>query len=187
MAVYPIVTVPNDVLVTPAKPVNRVTPHVCRVLDNLRETMKLAGGIGLAAPQVNISKRLAVVDPDDGLGTWELINPELLEGRDERIGPDACLSIPGITGETLRYEWVRIRTWTRGEEWVELEAKGLRARCIQHEMDHLDGILFTMKAVRLHAVADKGRGKAGRNRPSALVLPRSLSVNPEDSGNPGPP
>ncbi|MBX5436826.1 MAG: peptide deformylase [Alicyclobacillaceae bacterium] len=168
MAIYPVVQVPHPALITPAKPVPHVTPHVTRVLDNLRDTLAFVRGIGLAAPQVNISKRLAVVDTGDGLGVWELINPELLEGRDERLGPDACLSIPGVVGETRRYEWVRIRTWTRDEEWVELEAKGLRARCIQHEMDHLDGILFTVKADRLYAA----RTRAGAQALRVLRMPQ---------------
>ena len=149
MAIYRIATVPDPALTTPARSVPGVGPGVLRVLDNLAETLRSARGIGLAAPQVKILKRLAVVDTDDGLGTWDLINPELLEGRDERIGWDACLSIPGISGETLRYEWIRIRTLTRTGESVEMIATGLRARCILHEMDHLDGILFTDKAVRL--------------------------------------
>ncbi len=149
MAIYRIATVPDPALTTPARSVPGVGPGVLRVLDNLAETLRSARGIGLAAPQVRILKRLAVVDTDDGLGTWDLINPELLEGRDERIGWDACLSIPGISGETLRYEWIRIRTLTRTGESVEMIATGLRARCILHEMDHLDGILFTDKAVRL--------------------------------------
>ncbi len=149
MAIYRIATVPDPALTTPARSVPGVGPGVLRVLDNLAETLRNARGIGLAAPQVRILKRLAVVDTDDGLGTWDLINPELLEGRDERIGWDACLSIPGISGETLRCEWIRIRTLTRTGESVEMIATGLRARCILHEMDHLDGILFTDKAVRL--------------------------------------
>lgn len=150
MAIYRIATVPDPVLTTPARAVPSINAGVLRVLDNLAETLNSARGIGLAAPQVKIQKRLAVVDTDDGLGVWDLINPELLEGRDERLGWDACLSIPGISGETMRYEWIRIRTLTRQGEVEEMTATGLRARCILHEMDHLDGILFTDKAVRLY-------------------------------------
>lgn len=161
MAIYEIVKFPNPILTTPAALVPKVTPNVLRVLDNMAETMKFAAGIGLAAPQVNISKRLAVVDVEDGKGRLELINPVILEGKDEEIGPDGCLSIPGLYGDTLRFKWIRVRTWNREGEEVEFEETDFRARAIQHEIDHLDGILFTSKAVRLYreemAAADKKR------------------------------
>lgn len=161
MAIYEIVKFPNPILTTPATLVPKVTSNVLRVLDNMAETMKFAAGIGLAAPQVNISKRLAVVDVEDGKGRLELINPVILEGKDEEIGPDGCLSIPGLYGDTLRFKWIRVRTWNREGEEVEFEETDFRARAIQHEIDHLDGILFTSKAVRLYreemAAADKKR------------------------------
>ena len=102
MAMYHIATVPDPVLTTPASPVPTVTPQIIRVLNNLADTLKDAGGIGLAAPQVSILKRVAVVDTRDGQGLWELVNPELLDGREEKLGWDACLSIPGLSGETMR-------------------------------------------------------------------------------------
>lgn len=161
MAIYEIVKFPNPILTTPAARVTKVTPNVLKVLDNMAETMKFATGVGLAAPQVNIPKRLAVVDVEDGKGLLELINPVILEGKDEEIGPDGCLSIPGLYGDTLRFKWIRVRTWNREGEEIEFEETDFRARAIQHEIDHLDGILFTSKAVRLYreemAVADKRR------------------------------
>lgn len=178
MAIYQIATVPDPILTTPGKPIHVVNSFVLRVLDNLADTLKHAKGIGLAAPQVSIAKRLAVVDTGDGIGTWDLINPEFLEGRDEKLGWDACLSIPGITGQTYRYEWLRIRTWNRAGEWVELQAEGLRARCIQHEMDHLDGILFTDKATRLYASAD-----ADSSKPHSLVAQPKQAAAPHEERN----
>jgi peptide deformylase len=161
MAIYEIVKFPNPVLTTPAARVTKVTPNVLKVLDNMAETMKFATGVGLAAPQVNISKRLAVVDVEDGKGRLELINPVILEGKDEEIGPDGCLSIPGLYGDTPRFKWIRVRTWNREGEEIEFEETDFRARAIQHEIDHLDGILFTSRAVRLYreemAAADKRR------------------------------
>ncbi len=149
VAIYEILKVPNKVLTTPAKRVEKITPNVLRVLDNMYETMKFASGVGLAAPQVNILKRMAVVDAEDGMGRLDLINPEVLEGRDLQMGADGCLSIPGIYGETERYAWIRVRMQTRTGEIVEFEESGFRARVIQHEIDHLDGILYTTKTARL--------------------------------------
>ena len=162
MAIYEIVKFPNPVLTTPAAPVSRITPNVLRVLDNLAETMKFANGIGLAATQVNILKRLAVVDIEDGKGRLDLINPVILEGRDEELGPDGCLSIPGLYGDTLRYKWIRVRTWNRAGEELEFEESEFRARAIQHEIDHLNGILFTSRAVRLYREDMAAAGSRGR-------------------------
>lgn len=159
MAIYEIVKFPNPVLTTPAAPVVRITSNLLRVLDNMYATMKFAPGIGLAGPQVNISKRIAVVDVEDGSGRLDLINPVILEGRDEEVGPDGCLSIPGLYGDTPRFKWIRVRMWDHQGQDVEFEATDFRARCIQHEVDHLDGILFTQKAVRLYRDDVAVRGK----------------------------
>lgn len=159
MAIYEIVKFPNPVLTTPAAPVVRITSNLLRVLDNMYATMKFAPGIGLAGPQVNISKRIAVVDVEDGSGRLDLINPVILEGRDEEVGPDGCLSIPGLYGDTPRFKWIRVRMWDHQGQDVEFEATDFRARCIQHEVDHLDGILFTQRAVRLYRDDVAVRGK----------------------------
>ena len=170
MAIYDIVKFPNPVLTTPASPVSRVTQNVVRVLENMAETMKAANGIGLAAPQVNILKRIAVVDVEDGKGRLDLINPVILEGRDEELGPDGCLSIPGLYGDTPRFKWIRVQMWDHNGLHVEFEETGFRARCIQHEIDHLDGILFTSKAVRLYRddmAPQGGKGRRGTAMKSA--------------------
>ncbi|MBT9252942.1 MAG: peptide deformylase [Brockia lithotrophica] len=147
MAVRYIVKHPDPVLREVARPVKSVTPQVLRLLDDLAETMRHADGVGLAAPQVGISRRLAVVDVGDGL--IELINPEILEEEGEEVGVEGCLSIPGVYGEVRRAARVRVRTWTRTGESVVIEAEGLKARAIQHEIDHLDGILFIDRALSL--------------------------------------
>lgn len=150
LAIYEILKVPHPTLTTPAKAVEKITPNVLKVLDNMYETMKFASGVGLAGPQVNILKRIAVVDTEDGKGRLDLINPVILEGRDLELGPDGCLSIPWIYGDTKRYKWIRVQMLSREGEVVEFEETDFRARAIQHEIDHLDGILFTTKAVRLY-------------------------------------
>ena len=91
-----------------------------------------------------------------------MINPVILEGRDEEIGPDGCLSIPGLYGDTPRFKWIRVQMWDREGNVVEFVETDFRARCIQHEIDHLDGILFTSKAVRLYR--EEAREVATRNR-----------------------
>ena len=150
VAIYEILKVPHPTLTTPAKAVEKITQNVLKVLDNMYETMKFAGGVGLAAPQVNILKRLAVIDAEDGKGRLDMINPVILEGRDMELGPDGCLSIPGVYGDTKRYKWIRVRMLSRDGEVVEFVESDFRARAIQHEIDHLDGILFTSKVERLY-------------------------------------
>ncbi len=162
MAIYEIVKFPNPVLTTPAAEVAKITSNLLRVLDNMYETMKFANGIGLAGPQVNILKRIAVVDVEDGKGRLDLINPVILDGRDEEVGPDGCLSIPGLYGDTKRFKWIRVRMQNHEGQFIEFEETDFRARCIQHEIDHLDGILFTSKAIRLYRddeVAVSGKKK----------------------------
>lgn len=146
MSIYEIIKAPHETLTSVAKAVTAVTPQVCRVLDKLEATRVDANGVGLAAPQVNISKRLAVVDADDGLGLWELINPEIIDADGEEDGEEGCLSIPGVTAVVTRAKHVTVRTLNRDGKTVEYTATGLRARCLQHEIDHLDGILITMRA-----------------------------------------
>ncbi|MCL6453031.1 MAG: peptide deformylase [Alicyclobacillus sp.] len=124
-----------------AKPVPRVTPAVHKLLDDMAQTMYDAEGIGLAANQIGILKRLIVIDVGDGL--VELINPEIVEMSGSQVGPEGCLSLPGIHGDVERASHVKLRAWNRQEETVEYEADGMFARCIQHEVDHLNGILFT--------------------------------------------
>lgn len=151
MSVYQIVELGADVLREKAKEVKEITPSVIKLLDNLLDTMYDAGnGVGLAAPQIGISKRAIVIDVGDG--PLELINPLILESRGEDKEAEGCLSIPGINGPVIRASWVKVQGLDRQGELQEIEAKGLLARALQHEIDHLDGILFIDRAEKTYRV-----------------------------------
>lgn len=122
--------------------VGQMTPAVLRLLDDLVET--LYGGenrAGLAAPQVGVAKQITVMDYD-GSGLIELINPEIVERTGEQVGYEACLSIPGMYGKVKRSQYVKVKSLTRQGEEVFYEGEGKLAVCMQHEIDHLHGILF---------------------------------------------
>ncbi len=124
-----------------SKPIAEITPRIHKLLDDMAETMYDANGVGLAAPQISILKRVIVIDVGDGL--IELINPEIIEKDGEQVGPEGCLSVPGIIGKVKRADQVKIKTLNREGKEIEIEGEGLLARAIQHEIDHLNGILFT--------------------------------------------
>ncbi|MFD0694901.1 peptide deformylase [Paenibacillus sp. GCM10027628] len=124
-----------------AKPVTELNEKLFKLLDDMAETLYAKEGrAGLAAPQVGILRRVIVMDCGSGL--IELINPEMLKMSGEQYGPEACLSFPDYTGNVKRAQKVKIGTLNRSGEWVEMEGEGFLARCMQHEMDHLDGKLF---------------------------------------------
>lgn len=152
MALLPIVKHPNEVLRRKAKPVQKINAQVRQLLDDMAETMYDAPGIGLAAPQVGVSKRIVVMDCGEPHGLIEMINPEILQTRGREVGNEGCLSIPGTYGDVDRHAWVRVTALDRQGRRYWLEADGLLARCIQHEIDHLDGVLFIDKAIRLFEV-----------------------------------
>lgn len=130
------------------RPVDEITPRIIKLLDDMADTMYFEGrGIGIAAPQVGVLRRIFIVDVGDENGLIEFINPEILETSGSQIDGEGCLSVPGKTCEVERPEYVKIKALNRnGEEFV-LEAEELLARCICHENDHLDGILFIDKSV----------------------------------------
>ncbi len=109
----------------------------------MADTMYDAEGVGLAAPQIGILKRVIVMDVGDEHGLIELINPEIIEKDGEQFGPEGCLSIPGLRGDVRRAERVKVKGLNRNGEEIVIEGRELLARCIQHEVDHLDGILYT--------------------------------------------
>lgn len=150
MAVLEIKIHPHPVLRQKARPVDRVDADVRRLLDDMVETMHHARGIGLAAPQVGVSRRLIVVDIGDG--PIRMVNPRLtpLEGKEE--GTEGCLSIPGVVGEVVRDFKIAVRGLDENGKPVKLQAEGLLARVFQHEVDHLDGVLFIDKASNLRQV-----------------------------------
>lgn len=132
----------DPVLRQVAKPVPEVTSNIQKLLTDLAETMYDSGnGIGLAANQIGILKRALVVDIGEGL--IELVNPEVVESSGEQLGVEGCLSIPGVQGDVLRANHVTVKGWNRNGEDVEITAEGLLARVLLHEIDHLNGILFT--------------------------------------------
>ncbi len=144
-------TVGDPVLRRKARPVRHVNRAVRELLDRMLATMYAADGVGLAAPQVGVSKRVIVVDV--GAGPVELVNPEILAAEGEELGTEGCLSVPGKAGEVRRAARVRVTGLDRDGRRVWHEAEGLFARALQHEVDHLDGILFTDRAERVWDVA----------------------------------
>ncbi|RKO67294.1 peptide deformylase [Desulfofundulus salinus] len=150
MAVFKIVLYGDEVLREKARPVAKITPNIHKLLDNMRDTMYHARGVGLAAPQIGVSKRVIVVDTGEGL--IELINPEIVEARGEETDTEGCLSLPNVVGEVTRATEVRVKGLDRHGNPVEHHARGFLARALQHEIDHLDGILFIDRAVRIRRV-----------------------------------
>ncbi len=130
-----------------AKPVKIINASVRKLLDDLQETMKEARGVGLAAPQVGVSRRVIVVDAGEGL--YEIINPEILSAEGQETAIEACLSVPGWAGEVDRYQSVRVTGLNREGNKIWLDASSFLARVLQHEMDHLDGVLFVDRATTL--------------------------------------
>ncbi len=134
----------DDVLRKVCKPVTKITPRTEELIDDMFETMYDSNGVGLAAPQVGILKRIVVIDVMEG-NPLVLINPEIIEEEGEQTGPEGCLSLPGLEGEVTRPERVVCKAFDRNMDEITVEGEGLLARCICHELDHLDGILYKDK------------------------------------------
>lgn len=143
MALLPILHFPDSRLYTKAKPVARVDDRIRQLIKDMAETMYEAPGIGLAATQVNVHERVIVMDvSEDRNELLALINPEILERDGEQIGEEGCLSVPGVFDKVKRAEHVRVRALNEQGEPFEMEAEGLLAVCVQHEIDHLEGKVF---------------------------------------------
>jgi len=140
MAIYQIVKEGDEILREKARPVPKINSNILKLLDNMQETMRNADGVGLAAPQVGVPKRVIIVDLEEEL--IELINPEIINSEGSQTGEEACLSIKGVKGNVTRYEKIVLTGLNRHGEMIEVEAEGLLARVFQHEIDHLDGVLF---------------------------------------------
>lgn len=176
MAKLEILHFPDPRLRTVAEPVAEVDDALRALIDDMFETMYEAPGIGLAATQVNVHKRLLVCDiSEDHSEPRVFINPEILERRGEEEMEEGCLSVPGIYDRVQRAEWIRVRALDRDGQPFELEADGLLAVCIQHEIDHLDGKLFvdylsSLKRQRIRKKLEKGRRLAPAARQPEPVI-----------------
>ncbi len=134
----------DPVLNKVCKPVKEITPRIKELIEDMFDTMYEGMGVGLAAPQIGILKRIVVMDIDDG-NQYVMINPEIIETRGSQTGDEGCLSVPGYSGTVTRPAYVKVRAYDENMELYELEGEDLLARCIMHECDHLDGHLYTEK------------------------------------------
>ena len=150
MSVYNIVTKQDKILRKISKPIPEITPNVKKMLDRMLETMYASNGVGLAAPQVGILKRAVVVDVGEGgPGPLKLINPEIVERSGVQNGPEGCLSCPNMWGEVRRSQYVKVKATNPEGEEIIVEGEDFLARALQHEIDHLDGILFIDTATNI--------------------------------------
>ena len=141
MGLRKILTDKDPALHKVCRPVEKFDGRLHRLLDDMKETLAEANGVGLAAPQVGILRRVVLVDTGDEV--LELINPSLMETSGEQVGAEGCLSVPGKYGLVKRPNYAKVRAQDRDGNWFEAEGEELIARCFCHELDHLDGILYT--------------------------------------------
>lgn len=141
MALRKIVVEGDPVLKKKSRPVEKFDARLAELLDDMKQTLYSAEGVGLAAVQLGVLRRVVVVDVGDGL--LELVNPEIIEAEGEQRESEGCLSLPGEYGETIRPAVVKVKAQNREGKWCIYKGEGLKARCFCHEIDHLDGILFT--------------------------------------------
>lgn len=156
MAIRQVRTIGDEILTKVCKPVTEMNERTATLIEDMFETMYATNGVGLAAPQVGIRKRIVVMDVDDG-NQYVLINPEILEMSGSQTGQEGCLSVPGKRGEVTRANYVKIKALNENMEEFILEGEELLARCIQHECDHLDGHLYVEKVEegQLYDVVDE--------------------------------
>lgn len=141
MGLRKIMTVKDPCLHKVCRPVEKFDGKLHKLLDDMKETLAEANGVGLAAPQVGILRRVVVVDTGEEM--LELVNPELLETSGEQVGSEGCLSVPGKYGIVKRPNYAKVRAYDRDGNEFEVEGEELMARCFCHELDHLDGIVYT--------------------------------------------
>ena len=141
MGLRKILTDKDPALHKVCKPVEVFDRKLHKLLDDMQETLEQANGVGLAAPQVGILRRVVIVDTGEEI--LELVNPTLLETDGEQVGAEGCLSVPGKYGLVKRPMYAKVRAQDRNGDWFEAEGEELIARCFCHELDHLDGIIYT--------------------------------------------
>lgn len=147
MALRNIITAGNPTLNKVCRPVTAFDERLAQLIDDMKETLVRANGVGLAAPQVAILRRVVVVDVGDEI--IELVNPEILETSGEQDGLEGCLSVPEKYGMVIRPNYVKVKAQDRNGDWYEYEGEELIARCFCHEIEHLDGHLYTEKAYHM--------------------------------------
>lgn len=175
MALRDILHFPDPRLRLRAKPVTQVDDNLRQLVDDMFETMYAAPGIGLAATQINVQKRVLVADvSSDQSEPYCLINPEIIELRGVETMDEGCLSVPGVYENVQRADWIHVKALNRDGQPFALEVDGLLAVCIQHEIDHLDGKLFvdylsTLKRNRIRKKLEK-RPTAQHTAPAAAAM-----------------
>ena len=147
MALRKIITEGDELLRKTARDVTVFDVKCMTLLDDMKDTLYAANGVGLAASQIGILRRIFVMDLHDQNGLIEFINPVFIEKEGEQISCEGCLSIPGFEGEVVRPAYIKIRAMNRNGEEFEYEGEELAAVCVSHEYDHLDGILFRDKMI----------------------------------------
>ena len=158
MPLRPILRFPDPRLKKVAAPVTTFDDNLRKLAADMAETMYEAPGIGLAATQVNVHKRVVVIDvSEDKSGLLALINPEIIARSGEQVCEEGCLSVPGIYDKVARAEQVRVRALNPKGETIEFDADGLLAVCVQHELDHLDGKVFVEYLSQLKQTRIKGK------------------------------
>ena len=147
MAKLKILKVGDPTLRKVCRPVDAITPRILTLLDDMIDTMRAADGVGLAAPQVGVLRRIVVIETEEGL--FELINPKIIAYSGEQESEEGCLSVPGRWGVTKRPMHVTVRAMNRKGETVDITGSGLLAKAFCHEIDHLDGKLYIDCAIRM--------------------------------------
>ena len=145
----------DDILGKKAKPVKEITPAILTLLDDMKETMDAKDGVGIAAPQVGMLKRIAIVAFEDEF--YELINPEIIDAEGSQVSNEACLSVAGLCGDVDRPMKVTVKATDRHGETFTVTGEDFMATVLCHELDHLDGILFTDKATNIKPLDDEER------------------------------
>ena len=150
----------DPILEQVCKPVKLMTPRLQILIGDMLDTMYEKNGVGLAAPQVGVLRRIVVIDVDDEKGPYILVNPEIIEQQGEQIGSEGCLSVPGYAGTVTRPSYVKVSALNEKMQPVEYEGEGLLARAFCHEIDHLDGHLYVSLAEGgLYEVSEEEEGE----------------------------
>ncbi len=166
MAIRNIVTEEDPILRKKSRVVDKFNEKLWMILDDMKDTMYKAEGVGLAAVQVGLLRRVVVVDVGDGTGPLELVNPEIVSADGEQEGQEGCLSLPNKWAIVKRPDHVVIKAQDRLGRWHRYEAEGLKARCFCHEIDHLDGHLFTDRMEKMLTEEEVRRLQAQRQQGS---------------------